>query len=196
MPSIPTIYQITPEPPDPPDCAQFLQELSVTLASGIRLVQFRAKALQRSEHLQVARLALAICRAHGAKLIFNGSTEMAQEAGCDGVHLNSQALMSCKKRPAPCNFLVSAACHDAMQIAQAEKTGVDFITLSPVFATKTHPEAVPMGWERFKALATGAPVPIFALGGMRPDLVEDAQRNGAWGIAAISATWRKTPSAQ
>lgn len=196
MPSIPTIYQITPEPADAPDYAQFLADLDATLVSGIRLVQFRSKSLQERERLHVARLALAICRSHGAKLIFNGPMEMAQEVGCDGVHLNSQALMACKKRSAPRNFWVSAACHDAAQIAQAEKTGVDFITLSPVFSTKTHPEAVPMGWERFKALTTGTRVPIFALGGMNPGLIEDAQRNGAWGIAAISATWRKAPSAQ
>lgn len=196
MPSIPTIYQITPEPADAPDCAQFLAELDATLASGIRLVQFRAKALQGREHLRVARLALAICRSHGATLIFNGPIEMAQEAGCDGVHLNSQALMACNKRSVPRNFWVSAACHDAAQIVQAETIGVDFITLSPVFATKTHPEAVPMGWERFKALATGTRVPVFALGGMNPDLIVDAQRNGARGIAAISATWLKVSSAQ
>ncbi len=188
MPSIPTIYQITPEPADPPDCAQFLAELSATLACGIRLVQLRAKTLQCREHLHMAQLALAICRSHGAKLLFNGSMEMAQEAGCDGVHLTSQALMEWRKPSVPRNFLVSAACHDAAQIAQAEKAGVNFITLSPVFATKTHPEAVPMGWEQFKVLAIGTRVPIFALGGMRPDLIEDAQRNGAWGIAAISAT--------
>ncbi|MBS7776849.1 thiamine phosphate synthase [Acidovorax sp. CCYZU-2555] len=196
MPTIPTICQITPEPADPPHCEQFLGELSATLASGIRLVQFRAKVLPQSDLLQVAKLALAICRAHGARLVFNGPPVMALEVGCDGVHLDSQMLMSCKKRPAPSHWLVSAACHDAAQIAQAENIGVDFITLSPVFATKTHPEAIPMGWERFKALVAGTRVPIFALGGMRPDLLEDAKRNGAWGIAAISATWCKTPSVQ
>lgn len=66
---------------------------------------------------------------------------------------------------------------------------VDFVTLSPVLRTRTHPDADPLGWERFTELAQRARVPVFALGGMHPDMLDQAKRAGAWGVAAISATW-------
>lgn len=192
--SIARIYQITPEPAGAPGFENFISELNSTLESGIKLVQLRAKNLNRHGHLSVAELALAACRKHGALLIFNGSVEIALEARCDGVHLGSESLMKCIKRPALEGFLVSAACHGREEISQAEKIGVDFIVLSPVFATKTHPEAVPIGWQRFGELVEGTRIPVFALGGMRPEMLAEAQKHGAWGIAAISATWRSLAS--
>jgi len=187
--SISRIYQITPEPVGAPSFEKFIAELNETLDSGIKLVQLRAKKLDRREHLAVADLALVACRKHGALLIFNGSVEMALEARCDGVHLTSEALMTCQQRPALAGFLVSAACHDEEQVAHAERISADFIVVSPVLTTKTHPEAVPIGWQRFSDLAAGTKIPVFALGGMRTETLEDANKHGAWGIAAISSTW-------
>lgn len=187
---LPRLYQITPEPAEPPHFEKFLEQLVTTLHSGIELMQLRAKHLDRQDHLHVARLALALCRQHGARLMFNGPIEMALEIGCDGVHLNSHTLMSLKDLSVPEGMRVSAACHSADQLAQASRIGVDFVTLSPVLPTQTHPEAEPLGWERFSQLVSGAKIPVFALGGMRPEMMENAQQAGAWGIAAISATWR------
>ena len=187
---LPRLYQITPEPAQPPHFDKFLEQLIATLQSGIELVQLRAKHLDRQDHLHVARLALAQCRQHGARLMFNGSLEIALEIGCDGVHLNSHTLMSLKDLCVPEGMLVSAACHSSDQLAQASRIGVDFVTLSPVLQTQTHPEAEPLGWEHFSQLVSGAQIPVFALGGMTPALIDNAQRAGAWGIAAISATWR------
>ena len=192
--SIPRIYQITPEPVGAPGFENFICELNETLDSGIKIVQLRAKKLSRRENLAVAELALRACRKYGALFIFNGSVEMALEARCDGVHLCSEALMACQQRPALAGFLVSAACHNEEQVAQAEKIGADFIVVSPVFATKTHPEAVPIGWQYFSELASGSRAPLFALGGMKPEMLDDAKKYGAWGIAAISSTWCSTAS--
>lgn len=143
--SIPRIYQITPEPVGAPSFENFISELNETLNSDVKLVQLRAKKLNRREHLAVTELARVACREYGAILIFNGSAEMALEARCGGVHLSSEALMACQQRPALAGFLVSAACHNEEQVAQAARIGADFIVVSPVFATKTHPEAVPIG---------------------------------------------------
>lgn len=188
--SLARVYQITPEPLGAPRFEKFIFELDATLDSGIKLVQLRAKNLNRHDHLAVAELALAICRKHGALLIFNGSIDMALEARCDGVHLSSEALMKHQERPVLEGFLFSAACHTKEEISQAERISADFIVLSPVFATKSHPEAIPMGWPRFTELVAGARIPVFALGGMSPEMLEEAKKHRAWGIAAISSTWR------
>ena len=84
-------------------------------------------------------------------------------------------------------MLISAACHTSEELLHAEAVGVDFVMLSPVLKTTTHPEATPLGWERFGQLAGTVRLPVFAMGGIRPENLERARSAGAHGIAAINA---------
>ena len=77
-----------------------------------------------------------------------------------------------------------------MELARAVALGVDFAVLGPVQATLTHPGAKPLGWERFAALARGAGLPVFALGGMTPGDLDAAWRRGAQGIAMVRGSWQ------
>jgi 8-oxo-dGTP diphosphatase len=63
----------------------------------------------------------------------------------------------------------------------------DFATLSPVCATASHPDAKPLGWERFARLAADARLPVYALGGIAPEDLERARAAGAQGVAGIRA---------
>jgi 8-oxo-dGTP diphosphatase len=86
---------------------------------------------------------------------------------------------------------LAASCHNAEELALAEQMGVDFVTLSPVQATQTHPDALPMGWEQATQLIAGFSKPVFLLGGVGVG-VDDRQRaweSGAQGVAGIRAFW-------
>ncbi len=78
-----------------------------------------------------------------------------------------------------------ASCHDEVSIAHAVKLGVDAITLSAVLATPSHPDSQPLGWEGFAQLAKLSDVPIYALGGMQPKDLIEAQANGGFGVAGM-----------
>ncbi len=67
--------------------------------------------------------------------------------------------------------------------------GADFAVLSPVLPTDTHSGARALGWEGFAAAVKDSPLPVYALGGMRPEYLETAQRHGAHGIALRSGIW-------
>ena len=75
------------------------------------------------------------------------------------------------------------------QLARALQLGADFATLSPVMATTSHPEASPLGWMRFEALAEAAAMPVYALGGMAPEQLAQANMSGAQGVAGIRGFW-------
>ena len=62
---------------------------------------------------------------------------------------------------------------------------VTYALLGPVLPTPTHPENPGLGWDGFARLATGNTLPVFALGGMRPELLATAQAHGAHGIALM-----------
>ena len=66
---------------------------------------------------------------------------------------------------------------------------LDCIVLGPVRETPTHPDAVPLGWDRFSTIAEGTRVPIYALGGLAGNDLETAIAHGAHGIAMRRHAW-------
>lgn len=201
LPPLPRQLLVTPDVASRTQIAAFASQLAQALARGTRLVQLRNRSLDADGYRALAESALALTHAAGAQLILNPPQDVADRwldaangkhastvPQADGWHLTSARLMTCHARPAGWK-LVSAACHDTAQLAQATRLGLDFVTLSPVLATATHPDATPLGWPAFTALAAQTSLPVFALGGMRADTLTIARHAGAYGIAAIRAFW-------
>jgi len=67
--------------------------------------------------------------------------------------------------------------------------GADLAVLGPVLSTPTHPGAAGLGWTRFAALLKDCPLPVYALGGLRPADLEMAWRHGAHGISMMRGAW-------
>ena len=183
---LPDRYLITGSFRDEED---FLRRLKRALNGGVRLVQLRAHHLSDTEYHDYAHLALACCREYNARLLLNAAPSLLEKIPVSGIHLNSHRLMAQHTRPATPDKLVGASCHNLEQLQHATAIGVDFIVLSPVFATKSHPNAVPMGWFRFEELVERCPIPAFALGGVEVGHLNEAQRHGAQGVAGISTFW-------
>jgi len=185
---LPTEYLITPEP-DAGEKA-FLRRLGASLDNGIRLVQLRAKSLDRPAYVSLARQAIALCHAHGASILLNAEPDLAAQLGADGVHLNSERLRQWQERPLPGCFRVAASCHDLAELRMAETIGADFAVLSPVCQTASHPQTAPLGWPVFAKWVDACAMPVYALGGMTGADIRVALQHGAQGIAAISALWK------
>lgn len=101
------------------------------------------------------------------------------------VHLKQQQLMAFKRGDLPVGMRVIAACHDLVAMQHAQDIGCDAMILSPVLATATHPDVVPLGWARFQEYTQQVEIPVFALGGMRAACLHEAQSHHAYGIAGI-----------
>ena len=160
------------------------------VVSGVRLVQFRAPWLAPDDYLALAKELSMSVRELGGRLIVKGEVELLNEPWCDGLHLTSTQLLSgvepAKNRVE--QWLV-ASCHNAEELGRSVSLGVDFVTLSPVYATATHPDAVPLGEEQAKQLTTVSPVPVYWLGGLAITDIAAVKNSGAQGVAAIRAFW-------
>lgn len=187
--SLPLTYLVTPEPAVAKPSADFIAHLERALQAGVRLVQLRAKTLAPPQYAKLAENARVCCRRYDARLLLNAPADVALTLGADGVHLTSTRLMERSSRPLPGKLLVSAACHDACQVLQANRLGADLLTISPVLPTATHTTAEPLGWSRFSELVALTTIPVYALGGMTVDRLTEARAAGAHGIAAIRSLW-------
>ena len=169
----------------------FLSRLEARLRGGLKLVQVREKTLTHRELEEFARRALALARAHGAKILVNADAALASEIGADGVHLTAEQLRGALTRPdLP---WCGASCHSSEELRRAEALGVDLVVLGTVHATPSHPDAVPLGWEGFREIAKDAAVPVYALGGIVPSDLERALSCGAHGIAMVRGSWGENP---
>ena len=66
----------------------------------------------------------------------------------------------------PGRRLFLAAVHNLREIGAANRAGADAVLLSPVFPTRSHLDAKPLGPVRFRLLARYSKAPVIALGGM------------------------------
>lgn len=170
----------------------FLVRLDAALAGGLRLIQVRDKSLPDDVRPELARETVRRAHACGARVLVNGSPELARAVGADGVHLDAAAAAKLRARPdwaRPDSFLIGVSCHDAVELAHAAALGADYALLSPVLPTLTHPGAPTLGWESFAALAAASPIPVYGLGGLERGDVALAQAHGAHGVALLRGAW-------
>jgi 8-oxo-dGTP diphosphatase len=184
---LPGEYLITPQGLETP---QLLRGIQKAIASGTRLVQLRAPGGYDPQYRDLAVDAVGLC-AGKAQLMLKGPLEWLGDFPAAGWHLTAEQLRkyASRGRPFPEHRWLAASCHNAEELALAELMGVDFVTLSPVQPTQTHPGAQPLGWEPAAELIAGFSKPVYLLGGVGPDHRQQAWEVGAQGVAGIRAFW-------
>lgn len=183
--SFPTVYAIS-NAKEMGEVA-FLDALQLQLRQGLKLIQVREKHMSHTALSAFANKIHTLAGQHGARVLINSDKALALEIGLDGVHLPSKHLMQLTEKPK--GLIVAASCHDARELAHAQSLGLDFVTLSPVKSTLSHPEVALLGWQDFRNLANGVTLPVYALGGMCVSDLSHALSSGARGIAMQRAVW-------
>ncbi len=113
----------------------------------------RARAARFGELAEVAR----VC---GHVVVLADKAALAREWRAAGVYGGAACLMKAD------GLLRLGTAHDGEELADAAAAGADGVFLSPVFPTRSHPDARPLGIHGFHVLAQRSPVPVIALGGM------------------------------
>lgn len=137
-------------------------------------IVFRHYSLPPAERAALFARIRRLARRRRLCLLWAGSVHDAVRHGADGVHGWDRAATM---RP----LLRTAAVHDRRQLVRAQRIGADAVFLSPLFATRSHPGARPLGRSRFGLIAAHATMPVIALGGVSGN----PRLPGAAGFAAI-----------
>jgi thiamine-phosphate pyrophosphorylase len=156
------------------------------LASGVTLVQLREKRLDDDAYRSLAMRLRSLTRDAGARLLFNGRASLASEIGADGVHLPANASARVTRDLLRDGMLCGVSVHNADELRRAEDERADFVTLSPVYATTSKPDAPALGPDRFALHVSGCRMPVYALGGVTPERVAACLDAGAFGVAVVN----------
>jgi len=147
---LPERYLITP---GELTTAELLNGLHRALDNGIRLVQLRTPDNFDPQYRDLAGDVQGLCTGR-AQLMLKGPLEWLGDFPAAGWHLTTEQLRryAPNGRPFPEQRLLAASCHDAEELALAQQMGVDFVTLSPVMPTASHPGASTLGWVKAQQL--------------------------------------------
>lgn len=190
---------MTPEPeprPDPlvlmlltdvaPGGGLPLEAVEAALRGGVTSVQLRAKTAPAGAMLAMAQDLLPRCRRAGVPLLIDDRPDVALAAGADGVHVGPRDLPPEAARRVLGSGLLGVSARDPERAAAAERAAADYLGVGALRATRTKPEAPPLGLAGIAFLAAHTRIPVVAVGGVRPADLPALRRAGAAGVAVLS----------
>ena len=161
---------------------------------GVTMAVLRAPELSQQDYRHWAESIINQWHREFPILLVHGASGLAlinnTSLPVDGCHLNSAQLKSLERRPLPPEYWLGASCHNLHELDKAAQLGCRYGFISPVNATQSHTGVQGIGWEAFAELTRRASFPVFGLGGLKDEDIQQAQWSGGQGVAAISAWWQ------
>ena len=157
------------------------------LQAGVKIVQLRDKTEDTYGFYKDALLIRKITSGK-ALFIINDRADIARLSGADGLHLGqSDFPVKAARRLLGENRIVGKSCHSLEQAIAAEKEGVDYISIGPIFKTPTKPEYLPVGLRLLEEARQCIKIPIVAIGGINTNNIKLVREAGGSIIAAARA---------
>ena len=163
--------------------------LQQALDGGVKAIQLREKDLCGKDLFLLAEQARKLCEAYGAALFINDRVDVALAVDAAGVQLSrtslpvetARVLLGDKK-------LIGVSTHSLQEAQEAKQDGADFILFGPVYFTAAKAAyGAPQGLTALRTIVDHIPLPVYAIGGIKPDNIEPTKQTGARGVALISA---------
>ncbi len=182
------LYLITDRNMFTAQCSMYLA-IESALEAGVNSIQLREKDLSVRELFDMAVWMRELTREYGAKLIINDRVDVALSVEADGVHLGRNSIpANAVRKISGDKLLVGVSAHNIEEAVIAERDGADFITLGPIYETPSKLKyGEPIGIDALRKVKSRISIPVFAIGGIKPDKVNEVREAGADGIAVISA---------
>jgi thiamine-phosphate pyrophosphorylase len=147
---------------------------SIAALPGGSGIVFRHYSLDTRARTALFRKVSALARRHRHMLVVGGPPIAAPAWQAAGRHARVRRAMT-------------APVHTLREAIAAERAGAALLFVSPVFATRSHPEGVGLGRVRFGLLIRNLNTPVIALGGMTKARARNLKAMKIYGWAAISA---------
>jgi thiamine-phosphate pyrophosphorylase len=166
-----------------------LAVLEQALEGGVRAIQLREKDLSGKELFILAEKVRRLCDRYQAALLINDRVDVALAIDAAGVQLGKTSLPLPDARALlGNNCFIGASVHSLEEAQDAERDGADFIVFGPVYFTPSKAAfGAPQGVPALKKTVAITRLPIYSIGGIKPDNIKEVRSAGVKGVALISA---------
>lgn len=166
-----------------------LEIISAAVNGGVTVVQLREKDCSTRDFIEQVLTIKEFLKTRGVPLIINDRVDVAQAVNADGVHLGQTDMPLEMAKDILGESMITGISAESLQDAiEAEKGGADYLGVSPIYATPTKTDtAPPLGLEGLREIRKAVRLPLVGIGGLNQDNAADVIRNGADGVAVVSA---------
>lgn len=165
------------------------EQVAQAIAGGATTVQLRDKSLPTEALVAIGRRLRRLTREAGVLFLVNDLPEVASTCDADGVHLGQAdgALAWARARLGP-GRVIGRSVDTVAEAVQAEREGATYVSLGPIFPTRTKPDAGPVvGLEGLRRVVQAVRIPVVAIGGIDAGNAAEVIAAGAAGVAVIRA---------
>ena len=151
-------------------------------------VQFRHKVSNEKEQLCRVAVMMQQVIPSSVQLIVNDHVDVAQRVEGAGVHLGAADMSPQQARQLlGAQACIGATANSLIEAQQLFDQPVDYLGVGPLFGTtsKANPAAA-LGLPQLHKIVAASPLPIIAIGGIKPQHVQSILDAGAHGIAILS----------
>jgi len=157
------------------------------LEGGVDILQLRAKDHPKTKIVSYAEAMLPLTRAAGVRLILNDYPDLLKEVDADGCHVGQEDFGVVEARAlAGRNCVIGKSTHTLAQAQAAEREGADYLGFGPLFPTGTKPTAKAIGLTAIRTLHEQVNLPVFCIGGVKLENLEEILRAGAQRVCIVS----------
>jgi len=159
------------------------------LQGGVSCVQLREKALATRDFVTLALAVKDLLAPFDVPLVINDRMDVALACGAQGVHLGQSDMpVALARQMLPPEVFIGLSVESLGDVARAAGQAVDYLGISPVFATPTKTDtAAPWGLAGISQVRALTGLPLVAIGGIHQGNAAEVLQAGADGLAVVSA---------
>jgi thiamine-phosphate pyrophosphorylase len=158
------------------------------LEGGVDILQLRAKGVPKSIVVGLAEEIHAMTAPLDVPLILNDYPDLLRDVPAEGAHVGQDDLSVAEARAAAGRpVLIGKSTHSLAQARTAAEEGADYIGFGPLFATPTKPGRPAIGLDDIASVHAKVSLPIFCIGGIKPENLSSVRAAGAQRIVIVSA---------
>ncbi len=167
------------------DCSRIAEQM---VTGGVDLIQLRGKGRSINELVNLASDIHEITARSDTPLIVNDHAEIAARVPVEGVHVgqDDDSIVVARQK-AGRDLIVGKSTHSLAQAHTAKGEGADYIGFGPIFATPTKPNYTPIGLDNIGQVHLDVSIPIFCIGGVNIDNLQQVIDAGAKRVVMVSA---------
>ena len=147
-------------------------------------VKLRENDMDLLEYEQLAWKVKAICDCYGVLLIIQQYRTVAENMRLTHLHLSMPALRTYQGEYSQ---LVGASVHSVAEAEEAQALGAAYLIAGHIYATDCKQGLPPKGLPFLRQVCQAVSVPVFAIGGIAGDNVQEIWESGAAGCCVMSA---------
>lgn len=164
----------------------FLEQLKKVITLEPDMIILREKDLSENEYEALAVQVNKLCKNSNTILVLHSFPFVAVRLGIRYLHLPLAALLEMKEEDKAFFSCIGASVHSPEEAVLAEAHGASYVTAGHVFSTDCKKGVPPRGLPFLRNVCQSVSIPVYAIGGIHQDNINDCIREGAAGVCMMS----------